>query len=209
MNPQIEIRICPICRREYTADTNRLKFGRQTTCSRRCSYQLRRDNRRKIVSCECSVCGMKFDRTPSQVKSKHKGIYCSTRCKGIGMSLGLTKRVVTKPYMIRTQYDRTESGKKGWRTRGENGTNRHSEATRTKLSKATSIAISSGKLPRVSKIEDIVAEELTALGIIFTRQFVIRDNLGRFSSVIDFVLPTLKIAIEVNGTFWHADPRFY
>jgi hypothetical protein len=34
-------RVCPVCKQNYEADPARLRFGRQTTCSRKCSYALR------------------------------------------------------------------------------------------------------------------------------------------------------------------------
>lgn len=34
-------RTCPVCGTSYLADLQRLKHGRQSTCSRDCSYKLR------------------------------------------------------------------------------------------------------------------------------------------------------------------------
>lgn len=34
-------RVCEVCKKEYIANETRLKFGRQTTCSRECSYKRR------------------------------------------------------------------------------------------------------------------------------------------------------------------------
>jgi len=78
------------------------------------------------------------------------------------------------------------------------------------LREITARNIASGKFPRVSKIEDVVANELTKLGITFERQYGIRDpTTGRYRACVDFFLPDKQSVIEVNGTFWHADPRFY
>lgn len=93
--------------------------------------------------------------------------------------------------------------------RRENNSYGHSDATKSIMSKATAKAIAEGRLPRVSKIEGVVAKELRGVGVSFVRQFAIRDALGRFACVFDFFVPTAKTVIEVNGTFFHADPRFY
>ncbi len=92
------LRTCPVCGVEYQADTKRLKFGRQTTCSRKCSYALRADIRDKSVELVCGVCGEKFTRTPAQVARAKHGIFCSRECHYAARGLGLTKRVVENPY---------------------------------------------------------------------------------------------------------------
>lgn len=69
--------------------------------------------------------------------------------------------------------------------------------------------ISSGKNPKRSKLEDIVAEQLLEIRIDFIRQFALRGDNGCYIGILDFYIPSKNLAIEVNGTFWHADPRFY
>lgn len=205
-------RTCPVCQRKYKADTQRLKFGRQTTCSRKCSYEFRARKLTTSVLVICAVCGKQFKRSPTQIKSKHKSVYCSAACQYAGRGLGLTKRIVSKPYVI------TEAGRiahkgaaqRGALTRKKNGNSRHSEETVAKLREATTKRIMSGKIKRVSKIEYVVAQKFTDLGIVFIQQYGIRDpKTGRYTASLDFFLPEQNIAIEVNGTFWHADPRFY
>jgi len=50
---------------------------------------------------------------------------------------------------------------------------------------------------------------LTNLGISFVRQYPIRNpKTGRYIAVADFLIND-KIVLEVNGTFWHTDPRFF
>lgn len=55
-----------------------------------------------------------------------------------------------------------------------------------------------------SLLEQQVADSLTKRNIKFTRQYQI-DN--RFS--YDFYLHDFNVIIEVNGTYWHADPRIF
>jgi len=93
-------RDCPVCHRNYKADSTRLKHGRQTTCSRQCSYEFRAQ---KVavspVKSTCPVCLSDFGRTPSHFKNS-QAFYCSTKCAYRGRTLGLTTRRVTKPYNI-------------------------------------------------------------------------------------------------------------
>lgn len=203
-------RNCPICNVAYYAESTRLKFGRQTTCSRACSYILRGKNIQNNVALECATCGKKFNRAVSCVKGKHDSNFCSSACHYLGRSTGKSLRVVTKPYNV------TEEGRAGWREgakktrklRIERDNYRHTEATRAKLSKSNALAIAKGRVKTSSRIESVVAAELSAIGIDFTAQFPVRADNGRFAFVFDFLLADGR-ALEVNGTFWHSDPRFF
>lgn len=63
---------CQVCQKDYEADPKRLQHGRQTTCSRECSYKLRAGKRtkRKIKRCPC---GKEFCGLP-------RNVYCSRKC---------------------------------------------------------------------------------------------------------------------------------
>ncbi len=52
-------------------------------------------------------------------------------------------------------------------------------------------------------------QELIKRKINYQPQFTLRGADGRFVACIDFFLPEHNCAVEVNGTYWHADPRFY
>ncbi len=205
-------RVCPVCQRLYFADPQRLLWGRQTTCSRKCSYRLRAQKKTRLVSFSCAVCGKDFRRPPSQVKDKYGAKFCSRACHYAGRSLGLSKRVVRKPYCITAEGRAAwkEGGKKTAITRRQRNNYIHSEVTKAKLSEAAArqLARSQGIFTS-SKIEAVVARELTASGVNFVRQRIFRDTQGRFAAVADFWLLDLGMVLEVNGTFWHADPRVY
>ncbi len=204
------IKTCPVCGNTYKADPVRLRHGRQTTCSRECSYKLRADGRTNRAQMACSVCGKEFLRTPSQVKSQHEGVYCSRECHYAGRSLGLTRRIVSNPYVLVAEYDHSSASALAWETRRQSGKDRHSEATKERLSQATIRHMSQASEGiQVSKLEDKVAQELTDRGIIYVRQYAIRNPAnGQYVAVVDFLLNG-RFALEVNGTFWHADPRFF
>ncbi len=70
-------------------------------------------------------------------------------------------------------------------------------------------AMSEGRVSCVSRIEDVVAAELDRRGVPYQRQHGIREpETGRYCACVDFLLGG-KLVIEVNGTYWHADPRVY
>ena len=189
----------------------RLRHGRNVTCSKECQYKSVALKNSKSSEYTCSVCGTKFSRPPSQVKSKHEGIYCSRECHYQGRSIGLTSRVVTRPYNLVAEYDHTAASLKAWVTRRLLGKDRHSEATKERLREATIRYISRHHTnAHVSRLEDKVAEELTRMGLTFIRQFKIRDpKTGRYVAIADFYFASVKSILEVNGTYWHADPRTY
>ena len=53
-------------------------------------------------------------------------------------------------------------------------------------------------------IERMISKELAERGIKFVSQYSIEDKF-----VCDFAIPEFKIAIECDGDYWHANPKFY
>ena len=100
-------RKCPVCGQTYFADKVRLRHGRQTTCSRKCSYKLRALTLSQSKPYRCAVCGKEVLRSPAQVKSRF--VFCSRECHYHGRSMGFVRRVVTQPYKV------SEEGRKAWR----------------------------------------------------------------------------------------------
>tara|TARA_R100001530_G_scaffold124650_1_gene92907 strand:+ start:443 stop:1237 length:795 start_codon:yes stop_codon:yes gene_type:complete len=204
-------RICPVCSVKYLAQVGRLKHGRQTTCSRKCSYIRRAKIISKITILECPVCGKDFSRPPSQIKGKHGSAFCSRVCHYAGRGTGLTRRIITTPYVV------TDKGRAAWKVGGRKARDtrikrdnyRHTKESRAKLSIATARALAKGVIGRPSGLENKVAHELDLLGCNYVRQYFIRDGLGKFAAVLDFYIPASNCAIEVNGTYWHCDPRIY
>lgn len=201
-------RTCPICGVTYNADAVRLKYGRQTTCSRQCSYKLRANNLENNKVLTCATCGIEFKRSISQIKGDVS--FCSSKCHYKARSNGTLKRIITKPYNI------SDAGRKAWaigaqkvrQTRLIRNNYKHSESTKALMSLRMAGSIESKKMSRSSKIEDVVASVLDEIGIAYRRQVAYRASDGTFAFVFDFMIAD-DVAIEVNGTFWHADPRFY
>lgn len=58
--------------------------------------------------------------------------------------------------------------------------------------------------PTVSKLEDVFAEKfLDPLKVVYERQ----KRIGMF--IYDFFVPEYNLLIEVNGAYYHSDPRVY
>ena len=201
-------RECPACGDLYEADPGRLRFGRETTCSRACSYRLRGLQREQRVTLTCPVCEAEFTRTPAQVKAKHGANFCSPRCQYDGRTLGLTPRTVTQPYVLTAPPRSAEVIARQVASRRAGKGYGHSDETITRLREATARHIAEGRVPAVSQLEDIAAQALDALGVPHRRQVAIRGEHGRFAACVNFLLGDGR-ALEVNGTFWHADPRAY
>ena len=202
-------RCCPVCSTHYLADPIRLRHGRQTTCSRKCSYELRNADKRNSSEFECATCRTKFSRSPSQTrKAKYGSLFCSRKCHYRGRGLGHTKRIVANKYVMVKPWDPARSARL-WTTRRANGTDKHTEAAKEKMRLSTARRIAEGKIPAVSLLEGVVADQLRHLRVSFARQMPIRDpNTGCFCALVDFQLDANTV-LEVNGTFWHADIRFF
>lgn len=71
------MRQCPICNKFYQADPKRLKYGRQTTCSRECSYIYRGQKKTKTEIRPCDYCGQNIERVPSHFNDTN---FCSVDC---------------------------------------------------------------------------------------------------------------------------------
>jgi len=54
-----------------------------------------------------------------------------------------------------------------------------------------------------TSIELMVADALTILNIEYEPQY----RIGRFT--VDFFVPALSLVIEVQGDYWHANPKLY
>jgi len=60
---------------------------------------------------------------------------------------------------------------------------------------------------RTSKLETRIEECLKENNISYTHQFLLKINKTR--RFYDFYLPEFNIIIEVNGDYWHANPKVY
>ena len=194
MNHQIK-RECPVCAAVYNADPARLKHGRQTTCSRSCSYQLRANVLEKRTEHTCPVCAKNFFRTPSQVKAKHGSTCCSSAC-----AYQVRQRVVSAPYTITAVYDRRAAILKAWVTRRAKPPS-YPDSARVKA--RAQLIENLKRLGGVSKFEVKVAKVLRTLGFNVGCSAYARNTNGTFGCVYDLVLPERRLIIECHGDYWH------
>jgi endogenous inhibitor of DNA gyrase (YacG/DUF329 family)/G:T-mismatch repair DNA endonuclease (very short patch repair protein) len=194
MDQQVK-RDCPVCGAAYDAELARLKHGRQTTCSRVCSYKLRASQLSDSEQHKCGACGQTILRSRSQVKSRHGLVFCSPAC-----AYARRRRIVSKPYVIVAEYDRKAAGKKAWETRRANP-KPYPETARIKAAANAVKGITRGKA--VSKFERKVAEMFNRLGIATRGSIAARNRDGTFAHVFDIYLPTRGILVECHGTYWH------
>jgi very-short-patch-repair endonuclease len=59
------------------------------------------------------------------------------------------------------------------------------------------------KKQQQNKCEHFVQNVLSEIGVPFAAQFKFETFL------FDFIIPSNNLVIEVNGTYWHCDPRFF
>jgi very-short-patch-repair endonuclease len=101
-----------------------------------------------------------------------------------------------------TRRRQSESAKKR-KTHGHTGC-KHSEASKDKMRQATLKAIKEGKLKQTrTRPHLMLVEILTDLGVAFQEEYVIK-----YWS-FDFYLTDLHVLIEVDGDYYHSNPKFY
>jgi very-short-patch-repair endonuclease len=113
---------------------------------------------------------------PSQIKGKHGANFCSPLCHYSGRSLGISKRIVYKPY------NQTEQG-------------------RTNRSKAAARLYASGKGLAFPQTELAVVRVLKERGFNFIHQKVI--ELTDRAYVVDFFFPDFNCIIELDNPARH------
>ena len=194
MNEQVE-RDCPVCQRRYNANPARLKFGRETTCGRACSYELRASKLKHSEQRQCGGCGKIIVRSPARIKSRHGAVFCSPAC-----AYANRVRVVEKPYVIVAEYDRKSAAQKAWQTRHANP-KPYPEAARQKAASRAIERIEHGD--KVSKFERKAAQVFRLLGFDICTSVGVRSERGVFAAVFDIVVPVRRIIIECHGDYWH------
>lgn len=127
----------------------------------------------------------------------------------------IRNRLIALNVPLRKKTDHLSTDKNPTKDKG------HSKKTKDKLSEMTTARFKSvaarkvqsdatirqfqeGRTGKVNTVpEQLVAQLLNERNIVFVQQFRISNYL------YDFFLPEYNLIIEVHGTFWHADPRFY
>jgi G:T-mismatch repair DNA endonuclease (very short patch repair protein) len=112
----------------------------------------------------------------------------------------LRKRIVDKPYVLVSDYDRTAAMKKAWITRRAEG-KPYPESARNKSRARAVQRVNNGFA--VSKFERKAAEVMIGLGFDIRTSVPFRGSDGQFVGVSDIVLPARRIIVECHGTYFH------
>jgi len=195
MNQKVK-RECPVCSVVYDADSSRLKLGRQTSCSRTCSYKLRSALLQRREETKCGACGKSISVRPGKRKRARHGLnFCSKAC-------AYTKRVrvVGVPYVRVAEVDRVAASKKAWETRRRNP-KPYPESAREKARADAIERLHKGS--RVSAFERKAAEVFRRLGFQVFTSTSVRNLGGKFAHVFDISIPARGIMVECHGTYWH------
>ena len=200
--------VCDTCGKEFerekTLHERRQKQGRKAIyCSNACN----RSNAKEWPSTlgEEYLAGASIPELARKYLASPKGIWDQLTRMGIQIRK-VGRECITKPASWKGK-PRPDDVKRriGEAAREREGT----PEARARQSQRILKRIAEGKMgEHVSKVEKRVGEELTKRSISFTPQYNIRDVSGKYVANVDFMLADGR-AIEVNGTYWHADPRKY
>ncbi len=166
------------------------------------------------------------------------GVYCSRACSDLGRSKELPLAIIIEQYQsgrtvndIAKEYGTTpDTLRKAFKAAGipiqrkipkhwlgknlpdttkaklRDATQRQfaDPANRQRAAERTIQQIIDGRTGQAfNNLEKAFANILDSLGITYIWQY----RVG--AAVFDFYIPQIQTLIECNGTFWHADPRFY
>ena len=101
--------------------------------------------------------------------------------------------------------DRPMSGKKWEDISGEEKALERKKAFSIRAKQSIIKRLQNNEMPFYNtKIEKKLEKEMLKRKILFSKQYLVEDKF-----VCDFAIPELKIAIEADGDYWHANPKFY
>lgn len=186
-----------------------------------CGGLIKRYGKKPGVFCGNS-CKAEFEKAPWDVQKAIELYESGKSYEDIAIILSVSRETLRKE-LVRQGFGRSRTD---WLSTDRNPTKGKPRSSKTKkklskaakkqfsnpkarehLSKLMIDRIASGKVVRTSKLEDFLACKLDELGIDYERQVSFRDDKGRFLAVVDFKFNDMLV--EVNGTFWHCDPREY
>lgn len=177
--------VCVICGKAFT-QTRREASG--LYCSKRCSQKGNGINSRQRIEKTCIVCGKTFEVYPSLNHVEH----CSNACADKTRSVAHTGP--RNPFWARVEMHCEICGKTCLVKRCLIGRFRA-------CSRRCAALIGQKQQPRISSIERIMAAQFEKARLSPVPQFI----LGHYS--LDFAFPDHRVAVEVDGTYWHSLPK--
>lgn len=147
---------------------------------------------------KCVICNKWFKNKHHTINNRYKKQFCSLTCGAINTN----RRRIYKPW-------KWDINKRVWKDEDW-----YCLDCKKKLYKPTATRcyscnnkylwkIGKGRKLKGSKVEDNFAKYLEELGIKYERQFKL--NSRRY----DFYLPKFKLLIEIDGNFFHCNPKIY
>lgn len=202
---------CEQCGKTFSVTTYKANRSKHHYCSARCSGIA---NQRQLTA-TCETCGKEFQRNPIGI-TRQEHHYCSRKCSdrakenhNIVPCSTCGKPVKLKPFFAKkfdNHYCSKECASIGKRSGAEivclNCGKRiylHPEriARKQKFCSTACYLRFRGE----NTLEQTIRLAITAIGIPFEQEY----RIGRYC--IDFYLPTLNIALEVDGEYWHRNHR--
>lgn len=183
-------RCCIGCGAEFTVPPSRLKYGAATWCSQACRYSTPgwadalKPSGRKVAT--CGTCGVEFRAVTSAPAH-----YCSMACLGIANGK-------------RQQRDPSKWTTKACIECGASFEAKLCLGDRKKFCSRSCLGLwtcRNRRIARPTSIELALEAALAQVGVATIREL----RAGRFN--IDLAIPDARIAIEADGTYWHALPK--
>lgn len=205
-------RICQVCTASFTVQPARIAKGGGRYCSRTCYHRAREAKR----GTACDVCGFEFSVKVGDLKSRN---YCSLACAHIGHRANKDEWV--KP-LNEAQRNGLELGRAYYRgkkasddptlarkieaiaaSRRGKPNPEHAERLRRYYAEHPEkhVCYIVGQKGHETSIERAMRVALTDAGIAFVPQ----HHIGRYW--VDFAIPSHRLAIEVDGAYWHDAER--
>jgi G:T-mismatch repair DNA endonuclease (very short patch repair protein) len=200
---------CAYCAREFICSKKEL------------DYLERGGSTRRYCTRKCSALASRISLPDSIVERYLQGESCASLASFYSVSQEkVRKHILSTGTLLRNRIAWLLDHPERNPTRGKG----HSEATRQKLREANEKQFSTpaarerhaelqrkvlaGSSRRTSRLEDTVAGFLDELQLAYKRWALIRGDGGRYIACVDFLLEH-RVILEVQGDYWHANPRIY
>jgi len=203
---ETEIRCCEECGKKF----NCWLFSKTKLCSSTCREKAQTPQKIKII---CEQCGSEFYDWPSRNR-----IHCSQRCAGLGRTpwnkgipwdneakkkmrishLGKSNPHIGVPWTIQSKEKVSKSLKNAYAT----GKIIISTKERKNRSNRIIKLMADGKMPQNDTMpERIFENQLLFNNILYIKQYPYKYGIA------DFWLPEDNIIVEIDGEYWHNQPK--
>lgn len=195
--------ICANCGKDFTASSFdcHKKAGRGKFCSRQCSgkHGAKVNDLDKPRIVEMYKDGMNSTQIAPLFGCSSTVIVRVLRVAKVDLHRGKSH-----PGAKNGMYGRTHTPEVREKIRQANRRQFSSDDARQRHAELTADQIAAGRTGKTNNLlEQKFAAILDRMGIVYQQQY----RLSRYS--YDFYAPAINALVEVHGTFWHADPRFY